>query len=220
MRRLSSRFSRSIGLFDQIFDQCAVGKRGVGEHVVLHCLEPLGDRRGVGRELIDDGAQLEAGGVGVGLSEHGADQRSDHRPLPVMGRGEQVAHRMDPTPLPGGALEAAGDRFDQPGMGVGDHEPHAGQAAIGEAGEELTPERLVLRVADIDTEHLTMPIGTQPGGDHDRLRGDVTVLADMHVGGIQPDVDERLMIEPAGAQHGDVGVDPGTDPRHRRLRHP
>ena len=115
-------------------------------------------------------------------------------------------------------MEAAADRFDQPGVGVGDHQPHAGQAAVGELGEELAPERLVLRVADVDTEDFTMPVGTQPGGDHDRFRYDVAVLADMDVGGVEPDVDERLMIEPAGAQHGDVGVDLGADPRHRRLR--
>ena len=154
VRRFSSRLSRSIGLFDQIFDQCAAGNAGVGEHVVLHRLEPLGDRRRVGGELVDDGAQLGAGGVGVGLGEHGADQRGDHRPLAVVGGGEQVAHRVDAAALPGGALEAAGDRLGQPGVGVGDHQLDAGQAAVDEAGEELAPERLVLRVADIDARAL------------------------------------------------------------------
>ena len=65
-----------------------------------------------------------------------------------------------------------------------------------------------------------MPVSTQSGGDHDRFGHDVAVLADMDVGGVEPDVDERLMIQPAGAQHGDVGVDLGADPRHRRLRDP
>ena len=43
-------------------------------------------------------------------------------------------------------------------------------------------------------------------------RHDVSMLADMHIGGVQPDKHERLMIEPAGPEHGDVGVDPGADP--------
>jgi putative intracellular protease/amidase len=46
------------------------------------------------------------------------------------------------------------------------------------------------------------------------------ISATMNVGGVQPDVDERLMIQPAGAEHVDVGVDLGADPRHRRLRDP
>ena len=44
-------------------------------------------------------------------------------------------------------------------MRVGDHQAHPGQAAVDEAGEELAPEHLVLRVADIDTEHFTVPGG-------------------------------------------------------------
>jgi hypothetical protein len=72
-------------------DQCAGRECGVGEDVVLHRLESFGDRRGVAGELIDDGAQLGVGGVRVGLGEHGVDQRGDHLPLPVVGRGEQVA---------------------------------------------------------------------------------------------------------------------------------
>ena len=52
-----------------------------------------------------------------------------------------------------------------------------------------------------------MPVGAQPGGDHHGLGHDVTVLTYMHVGGVRPDIDERLMIKPPCAQHGDVGVD-------------
>ena len=77
----------------------------------------------------------------------------------MVGGGEQVAHGVDAAALPGGALEAAGDRLGQSGVGVGDHQAHTAEAAVDEAGEELAPERFVLRVADVDTEHLTMAVG-------------------------------------------------------------
>ena len=106
---------------------------------------------------------------------------------------------MDAAALPGSTLEATRDRLGQSGVGVGDHEAHAGQAPVGEAGEELAPERFVLGVADVDAEHFAVPVGAQPGGDHDCFGGDVAVLAHVHVRGVQPDVHERLVIESAGA---------------------
>src|SRR5690349_16139283 len=112
-----------------------------------------------------------------------------------MGSGEQVAHRVDAAALPGGALETTPDRSEGSGIGSAAHELHAGQAAVGEIGEELTPERPALRVANIDPEDLTVTVSAEPRRDHHRLGHDVAVLADMHVGGVQPDVDERLMIE-------------------------
>jgi hypothetical protein len=92
------------------------------------------------------------------LGEHGADQRGDHRPLPVRRRRQQVAHRVDAAALPGSALEAAADRLDQSGVCVGDHQLDAGDAAVGEVGEELSSEHVVLRVADIDTEHFAVTV--------------------------------------------------------------
>ena len=124
VRRFSSRLSRSIGLFDQIFDQCPAGEAGEGEHVSLHRFEPLSDRRCVGSELFNDGAHLGAGGVGVALSEHRADERGDHRPSAVMSSGEEVEHRMDTTALPGRASETAANRR------VGERRPVVGCAKV------------------------------------------------------------------------------------------
>ena len=61
---------------------------------------------------------------------------------------------MHPAPLVSGALEAAPDRGDQPGMLVGDHQPHPGQAAAFQRGQELAPKHFVLAVTDIDTKDL------------------------------------------------------------------
>ena len=76
-------------------------------------------------------------------------------------------------------------------MLVGDHQLDTAQAAVGEVGEELTPERLILGVTDVEPEHFAVPVGAKTGSDHNRLRRDVAVLANMHVGGVEPDVDER-----------------------------
>ena len=56
-------------------------------------------------------------------------------------------------------MEAAADRLDQSGVRVGHDEADTVEAAVGEAGEELAPERLVLRVANVEAEDLTMPVG-------------------------------------------------------------
>ena len=119
---------------------------------------------------------------------------------------------MDTASLPYCALKAPTDRFHQTRVRVGHDEAHTGQTAVVQAGEELAPERLVLGVADIEPDDLAMPVSSQSGGDHDRFRHDVTVLSDMRVLGVQPDIDERLMIQPTRSQHVDVGVDLGTDP--------
>ena len=84
-------------------------------------------------------------------------------------------------------------------MGVGGHEFHPGESAGVELAEELGPERFVLRVTDVDAEHFSAAVVAQPGGDHDGFGHDVAVLADMNVGGVQPDVDERLVAERSGA---------------------
>ena len=158
-------------------------------------------------ELIDDQSELRAGGGVVGLGEDRADQRRDHLAL-LMGCGSHhVAHRVHAAALPGGALELGADRSTQPGVGVGDHELDAGEAAVAEAAEELGPEHFGLGVADVDTEDFSVSVSTQPGGDHDSFGHDVAVLAHVDVGGVEPHVDERLMIQPSGAQDVDVGVD-------------
>jgi hypothetical protein len=41
-------------------------------------------------------------------------------------------------------------------VSVGDDEAETGETGVVESGEELAPERLVLRVADVDTERLAV----------------------------------------------------------------
>jgi hypothetical protein len=69
---------------------------------------------------------------------------------------------MHPAPLPTGALEHRGHRGDQPAVGVGDDQLHAGQAAVPQRAEELGPERLGLTVPDRVPEHLAPAVGGDP----------------------------------------------------------
>lgn len=115
--------------------------------------------------------------------------------------GEHVAHRVDSAALPAGTSELAADRGDEASVGVGDDELHALETALVEVARELGPERLVLRVAQVDTEDFSTAVAAQSGGDHDRFGHDMAVLSDMDVGGIEPHVEERLMTRRASAQH-------------------
>ena len=70
-------------------------------------------------------------------------------------------------------------------MRVGDDQLRAGQAAGAQAAEEAGPERAVLAVADVEPEHLPVPVSGH-AGRHDHGLGDDTVIdGGLAVGGIQ-----------------------------------
>jgi hypothetical protein len=151
----------------------------------------------------------------VGLNEDGADQSGDDLPVAVMGCCHQVAHGVDSAALPRCSLEHPLDCCFQAGMSIRDHQLHSAQASVFEVTEELGPECFVLGIADVDAEDFTVPIGSESGGDHHGLGDNLMMFADMQVGGIQPDVDERLMIQATFPQYSHVGVDLFADTRHR-----
>ena len=62
------------------------------------------------------------------------------------------------------------------------------QAAAGQAAQELDPERLRLAVADGHAEHLAAPVRVDADGDDNGDGDDVIVAADLHVGGVEPDI--------------------------------
>jgi len=63
---------------------------------------------------------------------------------------------MHRAALPG-RPEDLGERGLEAGMGVGDRELDAGQPAPHERAQELAPERLGLRLADVETDDLLAP---------------------------------------------------------------
>ena len=88
--------------------------------------------------------------------------------LVLAGVAETVAEEVDGAALPG-APEHLGDRRLQAGVRVGDGQLHADQAARDQAAEELGPERLGLRLADVEADDLP-PAGLVHGvRDHHAL---------------------------------------------------
>src|SRR4051794_25139876 len=79
---------------------------------------------------------------------------------------------------------------------VGDDEPDAAQAAIGERAEELGPEDLGFRGAGRDTQDLAAAVGVDADGDYDGDAGDPPALAGLEVGGVDPEVGPAPLDRP------------------------
>lgn len=80
---------------------------------------------------------------------------------------------------------------------------HSGQAALCEAEQEATPERLVLAVPDIHPEDLAGAVGGDPGGHHDRHRDHLAALAGFVADGAQRD---HQVVHAAGGHALDGGL--------------
>ena len=152
VRRRISLLSRSSGLFYQIWRQCSLGKRGEGEQVGAGLVEQLGGGGEALLELVHDARVLLVDRVGVGLVEDRAHQRR-HEALRALGdAGQQVAHEVRAAALPARARQRRGDRVDEPGVGVGGDQLHAGQAARDQAAQERQPGGAVLGGDDVQAE--------------------------------------------------------------------
>ena len=113
----------------------------------------FGNRGGEGvGDFVVAGSQL----VGVGEGEDRPERRGDHLLVCLGDEGEQVAGVVDPAALPRRPRQDLADRGSQPGVGVGDDEAHPAQPAGAQRAQEPGPERLVLAVADVDTEDLAV----------------------------------------------------------------
>jgi hypothetical protein len=112
--------------------------------------------------------------LGIFLGEGGCDEGGDHAAALAPGMGQQVAHEMHAAALPGG-MEDLCDRGLQPFMRVRDHQLDAAQAAASELAQELGPEGLGLRGADVQPEHLAAAITVDTDRDDGRDRDDAAV---------------------------------------------
>ena len=89
--------------------------------------------------------------------------------------------------LPGGA-DNAGDGVLQPLVGVGDHELHALEPALGEVAQESRPEGFGLGGADVQADDLALALGRDSHRDYGGDRNDAAALAHLEVSGIQPEI--------------------------------
>jgi len=73
-------------------------------------------------------------------------------------------------------------------VGIGDDQLHAPQATAGELAQERHPEGLGFGRADVHAQHLAAAIGIDADRHDDGDRHDAAGLADLHVGGVDPQV--------------------------------
>ncbi len=73
-------------------------------------------------------------------------------------------------------------------MVVADHKPQAAQSAGSEAAEEVGPERLGLDLADVQADDLAVPGFGDGVGDDEGFADDATVVSDLDVLGVEPEV--------------------------------
>ena len=100
------------------------------------------------------------------------------------------------------------DQGDAEGVGGGrDLQP-----PVAEATEELGPEVRGLRVTEGHPEDLSPALTADTGGNHESVRDDAAAVADVEVGGVQEQVREPGVIDPAVQELMHRLVDLGTDP--------
>lgn len=85
-------------------------------------------------------------------------------------------------------LKHAGDGGLQAGMGVGNDELHAVEAARLQPAQKLGPEGLRLGGAGSKPDDLPPPVGVDRDGDYGGDGDDPPALTNLQVGGIQPDI--------------------------------
>ena len=95
---------------------------------------------------------------GVSCAKAVAMKARDDAASALAGMRQHVAHEVDAAALPGGA-EHLGDGGLDALMGVGDDQLDAAQAAARQLAQELRPDRLGLRGADLHAQHLAPAVG-------------------------------------------------------------
>jgi len=124
---------------------------------------------------------------GLTLGEGRGDEGRDHAAPALSGMGQRIAHKMNAAALPCGAQHLGDSGFDT-FMGIGDHKLHAAQAAPRQLAQELRPDRLGFRGADLHAQHLAPAVGIDAHGDDDGDRDDAPATADFQVGRVDPDI--------------------------------
>ena len=86
--------------------------------------------------------------------------------------------------------------------------------------QERGPKRPVLRIADLEAEHLTPPVGGDAGGDHHRLGDHPAVDPGLAVGGVEEDVGVGDLGQRPVPERADLLIEVRTDPRDLGLGDP
>jgi hypothetical protein len=88
-------------------------------------------------------------------------------------------------------------------ISIGDHQLDALETALDQALEESRPERLSLRGTNAETDDLAPAFGCDRHGDYRRDRDDAAAVADLEIGGVEPQIRRFPVDRPV-----EEGVDP------------
>jgi hypothetical protein len=124
------------------------GEGQVGEHILDTLVDEALELRPPAMELVAEVVEAGPRGRLVRLLEGLAQPGGDHRLLGARHVGERVPGPMHAASLPRRA-EHASDRGLEPFVGIRDDEPHAGEPALDQVTQEVGPEDLRLRRADV-----------------------------------------------------------------------
>jgi site-specific DNA recombinase len=190
------------------------GEVHVGEDVFLGGVHQGGELGHLGAELVGNGPPLGVGGGGILLGIGGAgwtymSNGGDDAALGLAGMGRRGAAEMDAAALPSGP-QHLGHRRLEPFMRVGDDQLDAPQPAPCQGAQEVQPEGLRLGGADGHAEHLASAVAIDADRDGDGDRDDAPGLADLHVGGVEPQVGP-VALDRAGEEVADPLVDLGAE---------
>lgn len=117
-----------------------------------------------------------------------------------------------------GAPRTRAIAFFQAGVLVADAQTHAGQAALPQRAQEGDPERLRLRLADVEPDHLAPTAVVDAIGHDECLRVDVATVADLDHLGVEPQV-RVAALQRSVAERADSGVEPATQCRDAVAGH-
>ncbi|EYD75948.1 hypothetical protein Rumeso_02493 [Rubellimicrobium mesophilum DSM 19309] len=100
---------------------------------------------------------------------------------------ERIPHEVDATPLPSGADHPLDGGLEAL-VGVRDDQPHAPEASPDEVLQERGPEGLRFGRTDVQAHDLAPAVPVGGHGDYGRHTDDAATLADLEVGGIEPEI--------------------------------
>ncbi len=152
------------------------------------------------------------------LGEGGGDESGDDAAPALAGMGQDVAHEVDAAPLPCRAQHLGDGRLDA-FMGIGDDELDAAQAAAGQLAQELRPDRLGLRGADLHAQHLAPAVRVDAQSDNDGDRDDAAAAAHLQVGGVDPQI-WPVVLDGSFKKRFDLAVDLFAQPADLALEMP
>ena len=146
-----------------------LGKVHEGENVDLGLVEQRGKLGQLGAQLIGDLTPLLAGAVGEPCAKAVATKAETTRRPFLLACARAFRMKVDAATSPGGAENLGGGAL-QPFVGVGDDELDPTQAASRQLAQELAPERLGFRGANVEAEHFAPAVGVDADGDGERGR--------------------------------------------------